>query len=188
VTRPLQWLPALFVWSTGCDNIDETVQGLGTLYNPCGPDYAPEDCPGGQPAGGSGEHPLADITGSRGEHILEVTTLACTIRLDSVGSSVQADLCPDCSLTLQMDHVNLDDGCGVGSFSYTSVIGLVPDDGAYVVYLSLDGADWYAAGDGFVENNVLTYDLRAVYDTSYGGYYDAYPAYGFYGVHDLTRD
>ena len=191
MTRPISLLSASALAAlTACGEVADTVQGLDGLSNPCGPDVAAEDCPGGRPATESlGSGVLEGINGSRGEHVLQVATLGCDIRLDSVGSIVESDLCPDCSLTLQMSHVNLDDGCGVGPFSYTSMIGLVSDDnGAYSVYLTLDGVEWYASGEATVEEGVLTYDARAVYDSSYGGYYDAYPAYGFSGTHNLTRD
>ena len=145
---------------------------------------------GGRPANlDAGSGPLEGVTGSRGEHVLEVSTLGCAIRLNSIGTIVDSDLCPDCSLTLQMSHVNLDDACGVGALSYTSVIGLIPDsDGAYSLYLSLDGTEWYAVGDATVDNGVLAYEAHALYDATYGAYYDAHPAYGFYGTHNLTRD
>ncbi|HCH66360.1 MAG TPA: hypothetical protein DFR83_26385 [Deltaproteobacteria bacterium] len=187
---PIWLLASVAVWLPGCGEVEETMQGLETLYNPCGPEASVEDCPGGNPADpDAGNGPLDGITGSRGEHVLEVSSLDCGIRLDSVGSVIDADLCPDCSLTLQMSHVNLDDGCGVGTFTYTSVIGLISDNaGAYSLYLSLDGSEWYAVGEATVQNGVLTYDAQALYDTTYGGYYGAYPAYGFHGTHNLTRD
>jgi len=174
-----------FALFAGCDDVEPSVDGLsGELYNPCGPDVDREDCPGGKPAGEQGSGTLAHVTGSRGTHTLEVYTLGCSIELDSVGTPSDLGMCPDCSLTLEMSHASLDDGCGVGPVNYGSVVGLMPRGGGdYAVYLSLDGVDWYAIGDGTVEGQVLSYAAVSVYDVAYSGYYGGTPAYGFTGDH-----
>ena len=156
------------VAGVSCVGSEERAPAVDDLYNPCGPSVAPEDCAGGRPgAPADGRVPLDGITGSRGEHTLEVLSLSCTIRLDSVGTAIRSDLCPDCDLALQMSHMSLDDGCGVGAFSYTSVIGLLRETaGVYTLYVTLDGTSWYASGEGLVSDGILTYDARTVYDLS----------------------
>lgn len=191
--RLVQLAPlALAGFTTGCDDVEASASGLSAeLYNPCGADVAREDCPGGKLAEGSAEAAGAfeGVNGSRGTHTLDVNSLGCSIELDSVGTPTTANLCPDCSLVLEMSHMSYDDGCNVGGLTYASLVGLVPRGGGdYQVYLSLDGSEWYAFGDGTVEDQVLSYSATSIYDEAYGGYYGATPAYAFTGDHRLTRN
>jgi hypothetical protein len=87
---------AAFTVLSACDDIEATTDGLGALYNPCGPDVAPEDCPGGRPATDHGSGYLQNVNGARGEHILDVHSMNCSIRMDTVGTRIDSALCPDC--------------------------------------------------------------------------------------------
>jgi hypothetical protein len=178
--------------STGCDEVEMSMDGLSSArYNPCGLEVDPQDCHGGKPAedrqGGDGI--FQAVRGSRGTHTLDVMTRDCSIELDTLGTTTTTDLCPDCTLVLEMSHVSIDDGCNLGPLTYESLVGLLPrGNGDYAVYLSTDGADWYGFGDATVEGQTLSYSAMSIYDVAYGGYYGSTPAYGFTGDHILTLD
>ena len=188
--RPLALL--LLTVVTGCDDVEPSIDGLSqATYNPCGPDVDPQDCPGGLPGGEAplGEGIFLGVTGTRGTHELGVQPLGCSLRMDSVGTAVESDLCPDCALVLEMSHVGVDDACGVGTVAYLSTVGVVATEtGELAVYISIDDSDWYALGAGVVDaDGVLRYDAASLYDYAYGGYAAA-PAYAFAGEHTLLRD
>jgi len=185
-------LSLLVMSMAGCDQLEQNAQGLnGPLYNPCGHDVAPSECPGGKSldSGESyGSGLFANVTGSKGVHWLEVSSLACTIELDSEGTAVSNDPCPDCALVLEMQHETIVDDCGVGPVVYSSLVGLAPADsgaGDYTVFISLYEGEWYAVGGAVVEDWTLQYDVPGMYDETYG-YYSGAPNYSFMGEHTLT--
>ena len=191
MSLPRAVIPLLLGTLVGCDGVEEQKQGLdGALYNPCGADVAPADCPGGKPSPEGEAHGtglFANVVGSEGTHWLGVNSLGCTIEMDSEGTAAESDLCPDCTLVLEMNHVTAIDGCGVGPVTYTATIGLVPDLGQvgdYTVFISLYEGDWYAVGGAEVDDWTLLYDAAAVYDYAYS-YYGGVPNYSFGGEHDL---
>jgi hypothetical protein len=184
------FLPLLAILG-GCETVEETGQGLDAQYNPCGSEVAPSDCPGGKPApegSALGQGLFSTVVGSEGTHWLEVTSLGCTIEMDSEGTPVETEICPDCSLVLQMRHVTAIDGCGVGGVTYEALIGLVPSPesaGAYTVFVSIYEGQWYAMGNAEVDDWTLRYEAGAVYDYAYD-YYGGLPSYSFVGEHELT--
>lgn len=191
LARPAGWAVGLALGLlTGCDEVEATAQGLdGGLYNPCGAGKSVDDCPGGKPAAegdayGSGL--FTTVIGSQGTHWLEVNSLGCTLEMDSEGIAAESDLCPDCSLVLELTHTTAVDGCGVGDLSYETLIGLVPGEetGDYTVFVSIYDGDWYAVGGAEMDGWTLRYSAAAVYDYAYD-YYGGIPNYSFVGEHDL---
>ena len=176
----------------GCETVEESSQGLSaSLYNPCGASVAPADCPGGRPLAESnttGQGLFSTVTGSQGTHWLDVSSMGCTMEMASEGTTIDTDLCPDCSIVLQMRHATSVDGCGAGHVTYETLIGLVPDldsTGSYDVFLSLYDGEWYAMGSAEVDDWTLRYEASAVFDTAYD-YYGGIPNYSFTGEHELT--
>lgn len=182
----------LLATACGTDSVDKQSAGITALYNPCGPDVAPEDCVSDsglaeeaiRPTGQAASAELAAVQRSTGTHHLYLPAPACELELRSTGEATTSRNCPDCTLVLELNHRADSDPCGVGLLSYDTVIGLEPTGSDYIVWLGIYSDDWYASGTATVVGNTLTYSVGwDPYSTSYYG--TTGTRYTFEGEHTL---